>query len=139
MVDCSLLIWPVNRKPNSKNGAYIAYGDAPASLWWQDWASGESGTWTAKGQDEVTASDKAELSRRMEEARKAREAEQARIYAEAAGKAQSIYTAAQDCAEHAYLTAKGVTICHGLKVGTDSYGNKEALLIKHWKRCIRPS
>ncbi|MDL2279238.1 DUF3987 domain-containing protein [Desulfovibrio sp. OttesenSCG-928-G11] len=111
---------PTSAKPKSKNGAYIAYGDAPASLWWQDWASGESGTWTVKGQSELTASDKAELTRRMEEARKAREAEQARVHAEAASKAQAIYAAAADCTGHPYLERKGVTICHGLKLHKES-------------------
>jgi putative DNA primase/helicase len=107
---------PTTDKPNSKNGAYIAYGDAPASLWWQDWASGESGTWTAKGESTMTANERAELSRRMEEARKAREAEQASVHAEAAGKAQSIYAAAADCQGHTYLTAKGVKPVPGLKL-----------------------
>ena len=120
---------PTQDKPNSKNGAYIAYGDAPVSVWWQNWASGESGTWSAKGQSEMAASEKAEFVRRVEEAKKTREAEQARIYAEVAKEAQAIYAAAADCTGHAYLTAKGVTACHGLKVGTDSYGNKKALLI----------
>lgn len=107
---------PTSARPSSKNGVYIAYSDAPASLWWQDWASGESGTWTAKGEGKLTAAEKAELSRRMEEARKAREAEQARVHAEAAEKAQSFYAAATDCTEHAYLERKGVTACHGLKL-----------------------
>ena len=109
---------PTKDKPNSKNGAYVAYGDAPASVWWQDWATGESGTWTAKGQSNLTASEKAELSRRMEETRKEREAEQARIHAEAAAKAKTIYAEAVDCTEHPYLTAKGVKAVPGLKVST---------------------
>lgn len=31
-------------KPTSKNAAYIVHMDAPASIWWQNWQSGESGT-----------------------------------------------------------------------------------------------
>lgn len=107
---------PTVGKPNSKNGAYIGYGDAPASLWWQDWASDESGTWTAKGEGKLTAADLEALSRRKEETRRQREAEQARVHAEAAAKAQSIYAAASDCREHAYLTAKGVNPTPGLKL-----------------------
>lgn len=109
---------PTRDKPNSKNGAYIAHGDAPASLWWQDWASGEPGKWTAKGQDALTSAEKAELSRRMEETRKVREAEQARIHAEAAAKAKVIYDAAEDCAGHPYLGRKGVKAVPGLRVST---------------------
>lgn len=110
---------PTRDKPHSKNGAYIGFSDAPASLWWQDWASGESGTWTAKGENKLTASEKAELSRRMEESRKAREAEQARVHKEAAKKAQAIYAAAEECTEHPYLAAKGVQAVSGLKVAAD--------------------
>ncbi len=107
---------PTQAKPSSRNGAYVAYADAPASLWWQDWASGESGTWTAKGENKLTAAEKAELSRRMEETRKARDAEHARVHAEAATKAQGIYAAAADCTEHPYLERKGVKAVAGLKI-----------------------
>jgi putative DNA primase/helicase len=95
-------------KPHSKNGAYIAHSDAPASLWWQDWASGESGVWTATGQSQMTTAEREAFARRMDESRKAREAEQARAHAEAAAKARRIYDAAKDCAGHVYLTAKKV-------------------------------
>lgn len=106
-------------RPKGKNGAYIAHGDAPISIWWQNWRTGESGTWTAKGQDKLTASEKAALARRMEENRKARDAETARIQKVAARKAQTIYTAATECTEHPYLTVKGVQAVSGLKVTAD--------------------
>ncbi len=111
---------PTSDKLNSKNGAYIGYADAPASLWWQDWASGESGTWTAEGESKLTAAERAELSRRMEESRRQREEEQSRVHAEAASKAQSIYIAAAECTEHPYLTAKGVSTVPGLKLHKDA-------------------
>lgn len=107
---------PTSDKPNNKNGAYIAHGDAPVSVYYQNWRSGESGTWTAKGQDKFTKVEREAFSRRIEESRKARETEQARVYTEAASKAQSIYAAAMDCTEHPYLERKSVTICHGLKL-----------------------
>lgn len=33
---------PVDGKPNGKDGAYIAYSDAPVSVWWHNWRSGET-------------------------------------------------------------------------------------------------
>jgi putative DNA primase/helicase len=45
-------------KPNGKDAAYIAHADAPISIWWQNWRSGESGTWTAKGQDKLTKAER---------------------------------------------------------------------------------
>ena len=107
---------PVQDKPNDKDGAYIAHGDAPVSVWWQNWRSGESGTWTAKEQGKLTVLERETLTRRMEENRQTREAEQAQAHAEAAAKAQSIYVAATDCAEHSYLNAKGVKTAPGLKL-----------------------
>ena len=35
---------PTSDKPDAKNGAYIAHGDAPISIWWQNWHNGESDT-----------------------------------------------------------------------------------------------
>ncbi len=106
---------PTQDKPNSKNGAYIAYGDAPASVWWQNLATDETGTWTAKGQGKLSPEARQALALRMEEARKARDEEQARIHAEAAAKSKAIYSAAADCTEHPYLTTKGVKAVPGLK------------------------
>lgn len=101
-------------KPRSKNGWYRAFPDGRTVLY-GDWA-GEDGKWTAKGENTMSASERAEFSRRMEETRKLREAEQTRIHAEAAEKAQAIYAAAVDCTEHPYLTAKGVKPVPGLKL-----------------------
>ena len=107
---------PTTDKPDDKDGAYIAHGDAPVSVWWQNWRSGESGTWTAKGEGKLTKAEREALTRRMEENRRQREEEQARVHVEAADKAQAIYTAAADCTEHPYLTAKVVQAAPGLKL-----------------------
>lgn len=111
---------PTKDKPKSKNGVYIAYGDPPVSLWWKDWGTGESGTWTAKGENNLTTEEKAKLSQRWDEARKARETAQALIHAEAAKKAEAIYSTAADCTGHSYLTGKGVSSVSGLKVSTNT-------------------
>ena len=103
-------------KPHAKDAAYIAHADPPVSVWWQNWRSGDSGTWTAKEQGKLTKTEREALTRRIAENRKAREAEQARVHAEAATKAQAIYAAAAACDSHPYLTAKGVTAVPGLKL-----------------------
>ncbi|MDR3175779.1 MAG: DUF3987 domain-containing protein [Desulfovibrio sp.] len=106
-------------KPDGKNGVYIAHADPPVSIWWQNWRSGESGTWTAKGQDKLTSAEREDLARRMRGNRKAHEAEQTSLHAEATAKAKSIYDAAEDCTEHPYLEHKGVQPVPELKVSTD--------------------
>jgi phage/plasmid primase-like uncharacterized protein len=110
---------PTQAKPKGKNGCYVAHEDAPASLWWRDWRSGEEGTWTAKGEGRLTPSEREALTLRMEESRKARKAEEERRHKEAAEKAKSIYDAAVDCTGHPYLTRKRVQPVPGLKVSAD--------------------
>jgi putative DNA primase/helicase len=46
---------PVEGKPRDRDAAYIAYADEPVSIWWQNWRSGETGTWTAKKDSNLTA------------------------------------------------------------------------------------
>jgi putative DNA primase/helicase len=114
-------------KHHGKDGAYIAHGDAPASVWWQNWRTGQSGTWTAKGEAKLTSAERDELKTRNEAARRAREEEQARRHKEAAEKAKRIYSAAVDCSVHPYLERKGVKPVPGLKVSTDP--NYESLIV----------
>jgi putative DNA primase/helicase len=110
---------PVADKPRGRDGAYIAHADTPISIWWMNWRSGESGTWTAKTRDSFTPAEREALKQRMEANRKAREAEETCRHAEAAEKAGRIYDAATECVEHPYLTAKGVKPAPGLKVTPD--------------------
>jgi putative DNA primase/helicase len=110
---------PVQDKPRDRDGAYIAHADAPVTIWWTNWRSGEEGTWTAKGKDSWTPAEREAFARRVEADRHAREAEDRSRHAEAAAKAKIIYAAAVDCAGHAYLTRKGINPVPGLKVSTD--------------------
>lgn len=107
---------PTSDKPDSRNGWYVGYADEPMCIIYGNWATGQSGKWIAKGENNLSSAEKAEFSRRKEEARNAREAEQACVHAEAAEKAQAIYAAATDCSEHVYLTVKGVSPAPGLKL-----------------------
>lgn len=110
--DGSLYRVPTTDKPNSMNGAYTAYADAPVSIWWQNWRTDESGVWVAKGQSKLTKADQKELAKRKE----AREKERLQLQVEAAKKAQFIYGKATDCQDHPYLTTKGVQSVPGLKL-----------------------
>ncbi|MDL2207153.1 DUF3987 domain-containing protein, partial [Desulfovibrio sp. OttesenSCG-928-M16] len=107
------------------------------SIWWQNWRSGENGTWTAGKQDSWTAAEREAFARRKEENRKARETEQARVHAEAASKAQAIYSAAVDCSAHAYLTAKGVKPVSGLRVSTNpKYANLQVPVLNEQGKLV---
>jgi len=66
---------PTTDKPSGKDAAYIAHSDAPMSVWWKDWRTGEENTWTVKGADKLSKAEREALTRRMEENRKAREGE----------------------------------------------------------------
>ena len=105
-------------KPNSKNGWYVPFLDNFACITHGDWSTGHKGVWTSKSRSSMTKAEKEAFARRMKEAREARKTEQERVHAEAASKAQAIYTTATDCAEHPYLAAKGVKPVPGLKVST---------------------
>lgn len=107
---------PVDGKPHGQDGAYIAHLDPPSSIWWQNWRTGQGGSWTAKEQQHLTPAEREALSQRIEGAKKTRAEEQARRHSEAASKAHCIYQAAVDCISHDYLTAKGVKPVPGLKV-----------------------
>lgn len=106
-------------KPTSKNAAYIIHMDAPASIWWQNWQSGESGTWTAKSESTMTPAERKALHSRIEADRAARTAEQQARHAEAAAKAADIWETAPTVEDsHAYLSRKNVPSL-GLKLAQD--------------------
>ena len=42
-------------RPHRKDGAYKAFLDTPASIWWKNWRTGDEGTWTYKPEKELTA------------------------------------------------------------------------------------
>jgi len=119
-----LIIWdgkiqrvPTTSKPRSKNGAYVAHPDPPVSIWWLDFASGQSDTWTDSNRGDALSVEERELLRkRMAESRKQRDEEQARVYADAAKRAQTIYLNALRCDDHPYIERKGVRTATGLKI-----------------------
>lgn len=71
-------------KPNSHNGAYKAFLDAPASIWWKNWRTGDEGTWCGKSGKDMTAAEREALKARIAEAKEAARKEQAERHAKAA-------------------------------------------------------
>ena len=106
-------------KPGSMDAAYVLYPDDPPSGWWQNWRTGQKGTWTAKGEKPLTNTDRQTLARRIEADRKRRDEEQAHKWAEATQRAQAIPDQAEPCQAHPYLEYKGVVPCPRLRVGDD--------------------
>lgn len=102
-------------KPGSKNGWYILYDDSLPAGAYGCWKRGISETWCLKPDQQMTAAERVEFSRRMIEARKAREAEEEARRRAAREKAAAIWQAAPPAPDnHPYLAAKGVRN-HGLR------------------------
>lgn len=74
----------VSGKERGTDGAYKAFLDAPASLWWKNWRTGEEGTWCGVSDADMTAAEREALKARIAEAREAARKEQAERYAKAA-------------------------------------------------------
>lgn len=52
-------------RPHRRDGAYKAFLDAPASIWWKNWRTGDEGTWTAKPEKELCAAQRKALRERL--------------------------------------------------------------------------
>jgi putative DNA primase/helicase len=114
--DAGLQRCPTADKPRKKNGAYIAHSDAPASLWWCHWATGQSGAWTETPEKHLSDKERKMLRERIAVGRRAFEEKQAQCRAYAAQRAQSLYASAAVCNGHPYLTTKGVKPVDGLRL-----------------------
>ncbi|MGE4194627.1 MAG: toprim domain-containing protein [Pseudodesulfovibrio sp.] len=120
IMDGALHRCPTADKPNGKNGVYIAHADEPASIWWQNWRTGESGTWTAGDNKRLTPEERARLKARAEADRGGRQEESARRNAEARTKAKRILSATKPAPEsHPYLARKGVKPVGDIRVTED--------------------
>ncbi len=108
---------PVDGKPGSRDGAYVLHPDDPPAGWWQNWRTGQDGTWTAGGNGRASSpQERQALAQRLEATRRQREEAQAQAWAGAAQRARTVLDQAQPCQEHAYLQRKCVQLCAGLKV-----------------------
>lgn len=106
-------------KPNSHNGAYKAFLDAPASIWWKNWRTRDEGTWCGKSGKDMTAAEREALKARIAEAKEAARKEQAERHAKAAELAGKLWEAAHAATDaHPYLARKEVP-AFGLRQAQD--------------------
>ncbi len=100
---------PTVDKPHGKDGAYMAFSDTPATIWWQNWRTGATGTWCEKGSTTMSESERQALKTRMEASKAQREAEQQQRNTEATARAKELWQHAQPASEqHPYLAKKGI-------------------------------
>ena len=106
-------------KPKGTDGAYCVHLDAPASMWWQNWQTGDSGTWTTTADRDMTDAERQALRQRIEAAKAEAAAERAKRQAAAATRAASIWNAASPApADQPYLVKKQVPSL-GLRLAKD--------------------
>lgn len=97
------------------NGWAVLHGDGIPAGEFGSWKTGESHSWCAKHDSELTQAERIEQKRRVELARVERERTQKIRHAEAAKEASAAWQAAEPAFDHPYLRAKGVQ-SHGLRV-----------------------
>lgn len=96
-------------RPHRKDGAYKAFLDVPASIWWKNWRTGDEGTWTYKPERELTPAQRKALHERLAAAKADTRAEQERRWQAAAKLAASIWSHALPVdAGYPYLQRKEV-------------------------------
>ena len=96
-------------RPRRRDDAYKAFLDAPASIWWKNWRTGDKGTWTARPEKELTAAQRKALHERIRAIRAHNEAEQGRRWQAAAKLTISIWNHASPAGDnHPYLQRKEV-------------------------------
>lgn len=107
-------------KPQGLDGASVLHLDAPASGWWQNFRTGESGTWTAGDGKRLSPEERDCLKTRAEADRKARQEETARRNSEARTTARRILAATKPApGDHPYLLKKGVKATSDVRVTDD--------------------
>jgi putative DNA primase/helicase len=106
-------------KPKGTDGAYCVHLDDPASVWWQNWQTDDSGTWTATADRDMNDAERQALRQRIEVAKAEAAAERAKRQAAAAKLAASVWNAAPPApADHPYLVKKHVPSL-GLRLAKD--------------------
>ena len=106
----------VSGKEQGTDGAYKAFLDDPASIWWKNWRTGDEGSWCGKSGKDMTTAEREALKARIAEAKEAAAKEQAERYAKAAKLAGKLWEAAHAATDdHLYLQRKEVP-SYGLRM-----------------------
>ena len=96
-------------KERGKDGSYKAFPDAPASLWWKNWRTGEEGTWSAKEESKLTEEEREKWRARVRQIKEERAQELAQRRTQAAEKAGRLWASFQPAtADNPYLLRKGI-------------------------------
>ena len=96
-------------KERGKDGSYKAYLDAPASLWWMNWRTGDEGTWHDQTVSQLTAEEQEALKERTRQAREVRDKEHEERYQNAMQKALYLWSKLDSAnSTHPYLKRKGI-------------------------------
>ena len=96
-------------RPRRRDDAYKAFLDAPASIWWKNWRTGDEGTWTARPEREFSAAQRKALHERLAATKADSRAEQERRWKAAAKLAASIWNRSRTAGDdHPYLQRKEV-------------------------------
>ena len=98
-------------------GWYVLHLDNIPAGTFGDWRTGESQTWCAKSEGELSPAERTAIRERIRAAQRMRDAETARRNADAAQRAAQMWASAIPAAGHPYLTAKRVK-AYGLRVGS---------------------
>lgn len=109
----------VSGKEGGTDGAYKAFLDAPASIWWKNWRTGDEGTWCGVSAADMTAAEREALKARIAEAKEAARKEQAERHAKAAELAARLWEGAPAATDaHPYLQGKEAP-AFGLRLARD--------------------
>ena len=103
-------------KAGSLNGWYVLHLDAEPFGAFGSWKTGQSCSWSAERPETMTPVERAAQAARMVEARRARDAEQAKVQADAAARAEALWTKSHPATnQHPYLARKRVQ-AYGIRV-----------------------
>jgi putative DNA primase/helicase len=97
-------------------GWYVLHLDNIPAGTFGNWRTGESQTWCAKTDTEMTPAERVAIRERVKAAQRLRDAETMQRHADAADKASHIWAFGVPAVGHPYLKAKNVK-AHGLRVG----------------------
>ena len=105
-------------KPTHKNGWYMLHTDGIAAGAFGDWREGFAQNWCSKADTSMTEAERIAHRERVKAMQRQREDDLAQRQQLAATDALKRWTAATPCAQHDYLTRKGIQP-HGAKIEGD--------------------
>lgn len=120
---------PTTDNPRGRDGAYAVHLDDPATVWCQNWKTGDTGTHCGVDQSAMTDSQRSVLQARIKANVEARDREAAERYATAAKEAQDRYLAAsaEGVNAHPYAIKKRADL--GPLVRRGKHGKQDCLVV----------